>query len=133
MKKFLAGFLAVLCVFGFSGCGMSLTAKKTISDSEIFKKSDINNAMNKVCGFFALNFDGCVLLELEYDENYSKERADEWAKQYDSDEAIVLLSKFYVAKEGDGSLEEGETYKNWNWILVRNSGGIWKLKTWGYA
>ena len=133
MKKFLALVLAAVCVISFSACGISFTAERIISDSDIFTEAEINSAMFKVFKHFAFNFEGCVLLELEYDEEYSKDRAEEWAETYGYDEAIVLLSKFYVAAEGDGSLAPGQTYSKWNWVLVRNKGGAWKLITWGYA
>jgi hypothetical protein len=131
MKKFLAFFLAIVLVFCLSGCGIPFTAKKIIDDSDIYSKRDIEKAMNRVYSQFAL-FEGCILLELEYDEEYSKERMADWAENYNADEAIVLLSKFYVFGE-NGSLEPGETYSKWNWILVRNKGGFWELKTWGYG
>ena len=132
MKKFLAFLLAAAMIFLLSGCGIPFTAKKIIDDSEIYSKRDIEKAMNQVYCQFAL-FEGCILLELEYDEEYSKARMADWAENYDADEAIVLLSKFYVAGDSDGSLEPGETYSKWNWILVRDKGGSWKLKTWGYG
>ena len=131
MKKILAVFLAVTMIFCLSGCGIPFTAKKIIDDSEIYSKRDIEKAMNRVYREFAF-FEGCVLLELEYDEEYSKERMADWSENYNADEAIVLLSKFYVAAE-NGSLEPGETYSKWNWILVRDKGGFWELKTWGYG
>ena len=131
MKKFLAFFLAAAMIFLLSGCGIPFTAKIIIDDSEIYSKRDIEKAMNQVYSQFAF-FEGCILLELEYDEEYSKARMEDWAENYDADEAIILLSKFYVAAE-NGSLEPGETYSKWNWILVRNKGGAWKLKTWGYG
>ena len=131
MKKFLAFFLAAALVFCLSGCGIPFTAKKIIDDSEIYSERDIEKAMNRVYREFAF-FEGCVLLELEYDEEYSKERMADWAENYDADEAIVLLSKFYVASE-NGSLEPGKTYTKWNWILVRDKGGFGELKTWGYG
>ncbi len=133
MKRFLALFIALLCLIAFSGCGTVVGAERNISDSEIFKMNEIDKAMNIVTRFFMFNFEGCVLLELEYDEDYSRARADEWAEQYNSDEAIVLSSSFYVENQGDGSLEEGRMYKNYNWILVKNKGESWQLKTWGYG
>lgn len=133
MKKFLAAVFAVIMIFSFSGCGISFMAEKIISDSDIFTEDEINSAMFKVYKKFGLDFEGCILIELEYDEKYSKERAKEWAENYGYDEGIVLLSKFYVAAEGDGSLAVGETYDGWNWILVRNKGGVWRLVTWGYG
>ena len=131
MKKFIAILLAAALVISLSGCGIPFTAKKIIDDSKIYSERDIEKAMSLVYRKFA-SFEGCVLLELEYDEEYSRERMNGWAKQYAADEAIVLLSKFYVASE-NGSLAVGETYTKWNWILVRDKGGFWELKTWGYG
>ena len=133
MRKITAFLLALICVLCFSGCGIPFTAERIISDSELFSESEINSAMFQVYKTFGLHFEGCVLLEIEYDEEYSKARAAEWAEHYDCDEGIVLLSKFYVAGESDGSLAPGQTYSKWNWILVRNKGGSWKLKDWGYG
>lgn len=131
MKRILAAVLAAICVFSFSGCGISLAAKEIIDDSEIYSEREIKKAMTLAKRQFAF-FEGCVLLEMEYDEEYSKARADDWAENYGADEAIVLLSKFYVAGENP-SLEQGHTYTKWNWVLVRNRGGFWELKTWGYG
>lgn len=131
MKKIFAIIIVAALILCFCGCGIPFTAEKIIDDSDIYSKRDIEKAMNKVYSQFAL-FEGCALLELEYDEEYSKERMCDWAENYGADEAIVLLSKFYVFGE-NGSLEPGKTYTKWNWILVRNKGGFWELKTWGYG
>ena len=90
------------------------------------------DAINVITDTFDKDFEQCTLQEIEYDEEYSRERMNGWAEQFDADEAIVLLSKFYVAAE-NGSLAVGETYTKWNWILVRDKGGFWELKTWGYG
>ena len=60
-------------------------AEKIISDSDIFTEDEINSAMFKVYKKFGLDFEGCILIELEYDEKYSKERAKEWAENYGYD------------------------------------------------
>ena len=133
MKKLAAFVLAIIFIISFSGCGMSLGAEKVISDSEIFRPGEINKAMFVVYKHFMLHFEGCILLKVEYNEEYSKPRAKEWAEHYDADEAIVLLSDFYVYSAGDGSLSPGQKYTKWNWILVRNNDGTWKLKDWGYG
>ena len=132
MKKIAVFFVALIMAFSLSGCGVPFFAEKIISDSDIYSKRDIEKAMNVVYRQFAF-FEGCALLSIEYDEEYSKERAADWAENYGADEAIVLLSKFYVYSDTDGSLEPGETYSRWNWVLVRDKGGFWELKTWGYG
>ncbi|MBQ2998082.1 MAG: hypothetical protein IJD62_03665 [Oscillospiraceae bacterium] len=131
MKRFFTAVMAFVMVFAFSGCGMPIMAKKIVSYSELFTEKEIDRAMMEVYKEFAF-FEGCVLLEIEYDEKYSKERAADWAENYGYDEGMVLLSKFYVAGDNP-SLAKGETYSKWNWVLVRNKGKAWELKTWGYG
>ena len=107
--------------------------KRTIAASEVYSEQDINDAMNIVSKSFQRDFKGCTLTDLWYEEDISVSASDEWARQYDADEAIVLLSNFDVdSSGGDGSLNPNSTYTDWQWILVRNKGDGWKLKTWGY-
>ena len=77
MKKIFAIIIAAALIVCLSGCGIPFTAEKIIDDSDIYSKRDIEKAMNKVYSQFAL-FEGCILLELEYDEEYSKERMADW-------------------------------------------------------
>ena len=123
MKKVLAILLAAVLVISLSGCGIPFTAKKIIDDSEIYSKRDIEKAMNRVYREFAF-FEGCVLLELEYDEEFSDNMLEYNTEVYKADEAIVLRSKFIDLRKG--TLE-------WNWTLVRERGGEWELKTYGYC
>lgn len=77
----------------------------------------------------------CTLTDLWYDEDISISAAAEWAKQYEADESIILVSNFNVnSSGGDGSFNPDDTYTNWQWILVRQEGSSrWILKTWGYG
>ena len=73
------------------------------------------------------------MTKLWYDENVCKLEQEDWKTQYQTDDVVVLLSDFEVGKRGgDGSLTPGTTYRNWEWILIRNTGGEWEIKTWGY-
>lgn len=102
--------------------------------SEIYSEEEIKDAMNIVKKKFEKDFKGCILTDLWYGENISRRSESEWAKQYNADEAIILLSNFNVGSSGmDGSLNPNTTYNEWQWILVRNnSNDKWSLKTWGY-
>ncbi|WMT80677.1 DUF4829 domain-containing protein [Terrisporobacter mayombei] len=107
---------------------------QSISHSEVYSNQDIDTAMNIVKREFRDEFKGCVLTDLWYNEDISISSSDEWAKQYNSDEAIILLSNFDVdSSGGDGSLDPNSTYTDWQWILVRDrENSKWTLKTWGY-
>ena len=120
----------------FAGCskGNVSDAQKIISDSAAFTQAEIENAMDTAIAHFKAEFEGCTLLEMEYDESHSQPLSEEWAENYGADEAIILLSSFEVDdKGGDGSFNPGETYRNWQWVLVRSGDGDWELKTWGYG
>lgn len=114
------------------GCGKTENLNRDTGKSALYSESEILSAMDAVVRDFKLNFQGCELTDLWYDEEFSSAQSADWAEQYGADEAIVLLSNFTVdGSGGDGSLNPNSTYEDWNWILVR-SGGSWTLKDWGY-
>jgi len=109
------------------------TGEPVAATAQAYGEQDIHDAMAIVRELFQRNFKGCTLTDLWYDADVSVPESDIWAKQYDADEAILLLSNFDVdSSGGDGSLNPNSTYSNWEWILVRNKGQAWELKTWGY-
>lgn len=133
MKRFLLLLLVVLILL--SSCAQGSVNRVDIIEveSKLYTKNDINSAIETVKRYFRYNFSGCELLEIYYagDEKYDEMK--EWAAQYESDEAIILLSDFYVGSDGgDGSLNTDSTYEDWSWILVRNENGKWQHKTHGY-
>ena len=73
------------------------------------------------------------LTKLSYPGDTYADEFDEWAEQYDADEAIVILSSFDVdSSGGDGSLNPDSTYDDWKWILIRNDSGNWEHVDHGY-
>ena len=131
MKRVMIVFLiAILLVVG---CGGNVSSvKRQIGESDIYSQADVEMAMDVVVAHFSENFEGCELIDLWYEEEFSAEQAEEWAAQYEAEQAIVLLSNFKVdGSGGDGSLNPNSTYTDWMWILVRDEGD-WELKTWGY-
>jgi hypothetical protein len=122
----------ILLMWHLTG-GNTSSVNLTVSKSEIYSEQDITDAMDVVKLKFNKDFRGCKLTDLWYDEKRSVSSSG-WAAQYNADEAIVLLSNFNVGPSGgDGSLNPNSIYKGWNWILVRNKGSKWELKTWGYG
>ena len=135
MKKIVTFLLVILLTLSLAGCGWGSTRglQTKIGSSDVYTQEDMESAIKIVTEFFRKEFEGCTLKTLEYSEELTEDDAEEWAQQYDAQQAIVLISSFYVAPNGgDGSLNTDSTYENWQWILVRNPGENWTLKTWGY-
>ena len=136
MKKIKVLLSLALCLVLLSACGggdTSLVGRR-IGQCELFSEWQIADAMDEVEKYFHAEFDGCKLLRLEYDEQKTQAEAREWAALYGAEEALVLYSDFSVdASGGDGSLNPGDTYRNWKWVLTRSGKGEWELRTWGYG
>lgn len=110
------------------------SAQQVVGPSSVYTEQEIRSAMQPVKRYFAREFNGCTLLFLTYNEEKTLESAKAWAENYGADEAIVLLSDFYVdSRGGDGSLNPNSTYKNYQWILTRSGSEKWQLRTWGYG
>ena len=124
--------LLLLAAALLTACGDVSNVERVMSVSEFYTEGEIHDAMDVVTAYFQKEFDGCRLKNLRYDELLAEQQ--EWARQYDADEAIVLLSDFSVSGfGGDGSLNPDSTYRNWKWILTRTGNGKWVLQTWGYG
>ena len=135
MRKKLCLLMLLLCAVLWAACGKGAVdeVRRATSSSTYYTQEEISAAMDLAVASFAENFAGCALTDLWYDEEYSAAQAGEWSAQYQADQAIVLLSNFDVGPEGgDGSLAPDSTYERWSWVLVRDEGEPWQLKTWGY-
>lgn len=137
MKKMIAFYLALVLAFTLVGCSKGNVDNVKIADweaSEIYSDEDIQSAITVVKEYFKSEFEGCTLTSIRYPGDRSANEFNEWAEQYEADEAIVLYSSFDVdASGGDGSLNPNSTYNNWKWILTRNINGSWEHKTHGYG
>ena len=127
-------FLIILTLF--SGCtqGDISRVERINGESAVYTQAEIEDAMDMAIAHFKAEFEGCTLLTMEYAEEKATSAGEAWAETYGAEEGIVLLSSFQVDdKGGDGSFNPGNTYRNWQWVLVRSEGGAWELKTWGYG
>ena len=134
MKRICSILTVLLCILLLAGCGGGDVSEvgRRIGKCELYSEHQIADAMNEVEAFFRREYDGCKLLRLEYDEEKTREEAADWSEHYGA-RAIVLESDFYVDDSGRTvTLEPEETYRNYQWILVKTALG-WKLKTWGYG
>lgn len=134
MRKYICTIIVALLVLGLCACGGNIDgAKGRDVTSKIYTQEEISSAIDTIKQEFKNDWNGCTLTEIYYaGDEYSKDYQD-WADRNNADDVIVLLSSFDVDASGaDGSLNPNSTYDNWNWILVRTSGGKWKHVDHGY-
>ena len=135
MKK-LYNLLFMFMVVLLTACGGGNIDKVEIPDwppSAIYTDDDIESAFQTVKDYFSKEFDGCTLTKLYYRGDAFADKFQEWAAQYNADEAIIIYSSFDVdSSGGDGSLNPNFTYEEWQWILIRNKGGNWEHVDHGY-
>ena len=146
MRMFVTVIITITLLLVIPGCG-----NRTVSDSEkdadpdgieivewghsiLYTDDDIKSAIDTVITYFETEFENCTLTQISYLGDDLSDSFDEWAEQYQSDEAIVLYSSFETdSSGGDGSLTPNSTYSNWQWVLIRNNGGAWEVETYGYG
>ena len=135
MKKLLLLLLSAVLMLSLAGCGrVSSSMEITCDTSQIYSQEDICQAIGAVENYFCRNFNGCTLTEIGYIGDEKRMSMEEWAEQYDADQAIVLTSTFETDRRGgDGSLNTNETYRNFKWILIRDRGGEWSHADHGYG
>ncbi len=134
MKRFLSLLLSALLLLALAGCGGSVKDAQTKEvPSELYTQKDIDAAIGVIKKEFSRNWKGCTLTEIYYaGDDVSQEHA-EWAERNDADEVIVLTSSFDVDESGASpTLNPGQTYTRWMWILVRSNGGKWQHVDHGY-
>ena len=137
MKKIAFAALCVLLALCLTACfgkgGIVDSAATHEVESEIYLQEDVAAAIDAVKREFRRSWSGCTLKEIEYAGDEESRKDEAFLERHSGDEAIVLLSSFYVDESGgDCSLNANYTYENWNWILVRANGGAWRLVDFGY-
>lgn len=132
MKKIT--LLLLVCAMLLTACagGDVSEVGRQICPSDRYSEREIAAVMDVVEHHFRKHMDGCKLIHLEYDEEKTRDKAARETEQ-NGQETIILLSSFQVDESGgDGSLNPGQTYKNYEWSLVKTFFG-WELKDSGYA
>lgn len=134
MKKHLLLLISVMILF--TACGGGKVDHVYIPDwkpSAIYTDAEIESAFQTVKDYFKKEFVGCTLTELYYPGDTYADEFQEFAARHNAYEAIILYSSFDVdSSGGDGSFNPNSTYKDWQWMLIRNRGGDWEHADHGY-
>lgn len=131
MKKIMNICLCLGLLLGLSACQKNV--HKEIISSSHYTKEEIYDAFNVVSLYFEKHFEDCTLTDIWYDEDTVSQYEKEWAKHYNVDEAIVILSNFRTGSKASPTLNPNSEYFGFSWILIRNQTGEWEIKTMGYG
>ena len=142
MKKIVIYLSMILMIFSLVGCDQnnkSTNIKLDIGESTKFSKEEIDNAVD--CLKRSFDFEACTLTKIYYNEEISNTAVEDYLQfgngsvnKVKAENVIVLLSDFDVDNSGDNPvLNPGETYTNYNWILIRDDkNSDWKVDDCGF-
>lgn len=142
MKKIFTYLSMILMIFSLVGCNQnnkSTNIKLDIGESTKFSKEEIDNAVD--CLKRSFDFEACTLTKIYYNEEISNTAVEDYLQfgngsvnKVKAENVIVLLSDFDVDNSGDNPvLNPGESYTNYNWILIRDDkNSDWKVDDCGF-
>ena len=142
MKKIVIYLSMILMIFLLVGCNQNnkpTNIKLDIGESTKFSKEEIDNAVD--CLKRSFDFEACTLTKIYYNEEISNTAVEDYLQfgngsvnKVKDENVIVLLSDFDVDNSGDNPvLNPGETYTNYNWILIRDDkNSDWKVDDCGF-
>lgn len=142
MKKIVIYLSMILMIFSLAGCNQNnkpTDIKVDIGESTKFSKEEIDNAVD--CLKRSFDFEACTLTKIYYNEEISNTAVEDYLQfgngsvnKVKAENVIVLLSDFDVDNSGNNPvLNPGETYTNYNWILIRDDkNSDWKVDDCGF-
>ena len=142
MKKIVIYLSMILMIFSLVGCNQNnkpTNIKIDIGESTKFSKEEIDNAVD--CLKRSFDFEACTLTKIYYNEEISNTAVEDYLQfgngsvnKVKAENVIVLLSDFDVDNSGNNPvLNPGETYTNYNWILIRDDkNSDWKVDDCGF-
>lgn len=142
MKKIVIYLSMILMIFLLVGCNQNnklTNIKIDIGESTKFSKEEIDNAVD--CLKRSFDFEACTLTKIYYNEEISNTAVEDYLQfgngsvnKVKAENVIVLLSDFDVDNSGNNPvLNPGETYTNYNWILIRDDkNSDWKVDDCGF-
>ena len=142
MKNIAIYLSMILIIFSLAGCNQnneSSDINVDIGESTKFSKEEIDNAVD--CLKRSFDFEACTLTKIYYNEEISNTAVEDYLQfgngsvnKVKAENVIVLLSDFDVDNSGNNPvLNPGETYTNYNWILIRDDkNSDWKVDDCGF-
>lgn len=99
--------------------------------SEIHSQEEIDDAIRSAMNYFALNFKGCTLTDIEYAGD-ELTKAEASFIEREAENTIVLVSTFETGPIQWDAFEVNSTYSYWSWCLKKVA-GKWVVVNYGYG
>lgn len=116
---------ALLWLLTYMPKGKYENAEITIGKSDTFSQDDFEQAKKAIFAEF-VNYDGCEMLSLVYDESMSDEYKNDYYPEYHENyglEIMVLYSDFKTQNDmHESSFNDDCLYRQWKWIMVKKDG-----------
>ena len=123
-------------VLALIGCtGDVSRATVTLGDSVEFSRTDLQGAADAVLAQFG-DFEGCTLLRLTYDEDFSMRQVSLAAPPLpEEDQVVVFTSELWVDWTGQSNgMNPNSTYSDWTWTVRRaDASAPWTVTNWGVS
>ncbi len=137
MKKLIAFLISICICLSMTACGNVNQCVVYYGESDMYTPTDMDSAISVIKSEFIFNFDGCILLTLDYmGDDVSRENLDYCIELGDGtqfDESIVFTSSFRTPLHGDEVLPPNEICEYYKWTLARETDGEWVLLSNGYV
>lgn len=142
MKKVISAIVAIaLCLPLMAFLGKTNNVVRTTGPSDKFSDAEIKSAMNRVIDKFMLDYIGCELTDLWYDEERSNQEVNSYLEygrgtinNVKAENVIVLYSNFNIGENGpEMGFDPNSTCSGWSWVLIRDDKySEWRVDDWGY-
>ena len=130
MKKLIAFIFAVIIMITICGCGNVSKAEIMLTPSQRYSEKEIATAGNITKTYFMMNYDGCTLNYISYNDDVNeKNREDNLFRYLDPDRAgnIKDIVQFDVSYTDKDNTEKTEDY-----IVVRYENSGWEILDHGF-
>lgn len=136
-KPFNMTFLILIAfIFCITGCANQTDisqVNRKIEETLVYKKEDINKAMDVVILDFKENYEGCTLIDIWNDNSKDNTREEDMYKErYKLKNIMIIHTNFKTGINAPTGLTSQNSYNDYVWILAKNNHNEWTIQDKGF-
>lgn len=129
MKKLITFIFSVIIMITVCGCGNVSKANIMLTPSQRYSEKELTTAVNITKTYFMMNYDGCTLNYISYNDVNEKDRKDNLFKYLEPNKAgnikdVVQFDVGYTDKDNANLTEK--------YTVVRYENSGWEIRDHGY-